>query len=161
MVPAPDQPRQIISRKCTHVNQVWASSRSWWFTRRPGMLQSTGSQRVRHDWMTELTEIRFRKDQLPPFICLHFLSFFFLLIKNLNLIILAFFCISQKGNLDLIIAFYLWPENILVVDPRASLQYSLSYTLSFQKQDIACKECKLPKLIVSLTEIDLPLPLHA
>ena len=161
MFPAPYQPRRIISRKCTHVSQVWASSRSWWFTRKPGMLQSIGSQRVRHDWMTELTEIRSRKDQLPPFICLHFLSFFFLLIKNLNLIILAFFCISQKGNLDLIIALYLWPENILVVDPRASLQYSLSYKLSFQKQDIVCKECKLPKLIVSLTEIDLPLPLHA
>ena len=33
---------------------VWASSRSWWWTGRPGMLQSMGSQRVRHDWATEL-----------------------------------------------------------------------------------------------------------
>ena len=33
---------------------VWASSRSWWWTRRPGVLQSMGSQRVRHDWATEL-----------------------------------------------------------------------------------------------------------
>ena len=33
---------------------VWASSRSWWWTGRPGMLQSTGSQRVGHDWVTEL-----------------------------------------------------------------------------------------------------------
>ena len=33
---------------------VWVSSRSWWWTGRPGMLQSMESQRVRHDWMTEL-----------------------------------------------------------------------------------------------------------
>ena len=32
---------------------VWVSSRSWWRTGRPGMLQSMGSQRVRHDWATE------------------------------------------------------------------------------------------------------------
>ena len=33
---------------------VWVSSGSWWWTGRPGMLQSMGSQRVRHDWVTEL-----------------------------------------------------------------------------------------------------------
>ena len=33
---------------------VWVNSRSWWWTGRPGVLQSMGSQRVRHDWMTEL-----------------------------------------------------------------------------------------------------------
>ena len=33
---------------------VWVSSRSWWWTGRPGVLQSMGSQRVRHDWATEL-----------------------------------------------------------------------------------------------------------
>ena len=32
---------------------VWASSGSWWWTGRPGMLQSMGSQRVRHNWATE------------------------------------------------------------------------------------------------------------
>ena len=32
---------------------VWASSRSWWWTRRHGMLQSMGSQRVGHNWVTE------------------------------------------------------------------------------------------------------------
>ena len=35
---------------------VWASSGSWWWTGKPGVLQSLGSQRVRHDWVTELTE---------------------------------------------------------------------------------------------------------
>ena len=33
---------------------VWVNSRSWWWTGSPGVLQSMGSQRVRHDWATEL-----------------------------------------------------------------------------------------------------------
>ena len=33
---------------------VWASSRGWWWTGKPGVLQSMGSQRVGHDWETEL-----------------------------------------------------------------------------------------------------------
>ena len=33
---------------------VWVDSRSWWWTGRPGVLQFMGSQRVRHDWVTEL-----------------------------------------------------------------------------------------------------------
>ena len=36
---------------------VWINSRSWWWTGSPGMLQFTGLQRVRHDWMTELNWI--------------------------------------------------------------------------------------------------------
>ena len=32
---------------------VWVSSRSWWWTGKPGMLQFMGLQRVRHDWATE------------------------------------------------------------------------------------------------------------
>ena len=33
---------------------IRASSGSWWWTGKPGMLQSMGSQRVGHDWVTEL-----------------------------------------------------------------------------------------------------------
>ena len=33
---------------------VWVNSGSWWWTRRPSMLQSMGSQRVGHNWATEL-----------------------------------------------------------------------------------------------------------
>ena len=33
---------------------VWVKSGSWWWTRRPGMLQSMWSQRVGHDWVNEL-----------------------------------------------------------------------------------------------------------
>ena len=33
---------------------VWVNSGSWWWTGRPGMLRFMGSQRVGHDWVTEL-----------------------------------------------------------------------------------------------------------
>ena len=33
---------------------VWVNTRSWWWTGRPGVLQFMGSQRVRHDWATEV-----------------------------------------------------------------------------------------------------------
>ena len=38
---------------------VWASSRSCWWPGKPGMLQSVGLQRGRHDWPTE------QKQQIP------------------------------------------------------------------------------------------------
>ena len=36
---------------------VWASSRNWCWTGKPVMLQSMGSQRVGHYWVTELPEL--------------------------------------------------------------------------------------------------------
>ena len=33
---------------------VWVSSGSWQWTESPGMLQCMGSQRIEHDWVTEL-----------------------------------------------------------------------------------------------------------
>ena len=33
---------------------VWVNSGSWWWTGRPGVLRFMGSQRVKHDWATEL-----------------------------------------------------------------------------------------------------------
>ena len=36
------------------VDMSWVNPRSWWWTGRPGLLQSVGSQRVRHNWATEL-----------------------------------------------------------------------------------------------------------
>ena len=35
---------------------VWVNSGSWWWTGRPGVLWFMGSQRVGHDWVTELTD---------------------------------------------------------------------------------------------------------
>ena len=41
----------------TRCTWVWANSRIWWWTGRPGVLQSIASQRVGKDWVTELNWI--------------------------------------------------------------------------------------------------------
>ena len=38
----------------TQWRRVWVNSGGWWWTGRPGMLCSMGSQRVGHNWATEL-----------------------------------------------------------------------------------------------------------
>ena len=51
---------------------VWVNSGSWWWTGRPGVLQFMGSQRVGHDWATDLiwsdfssSYIKMEKQALP------------------------------------------------------------------------------------------------
>ena len=38
----------------TRLTWVWLNSGSWWWTGRPGVLRFMGSQKVGHDWATEL-----------------------------------------------------------------------------------------------------------
>ena len=45
---------------------VWMDSGSWWWTGRPDMLQFMGLQRVRHNWVTELTSPLGHLYLLPP-----------------------------------------------------------------------------------------------
>ena len=40
---------------------IWVSSGSWWWTGRPGVLQSMGLQRVGHNWATELNWTEYQK----------------------------------------------------------------------------------------------------
>ena len=42
---------------------VWVDSGNWWWTGRPGVLQFMGSQKVRHDWVTELNR---SETEQPP-----------------------------------------------------------------------------------------------
>ena len=44
-------------------HEVWVNSRSWWWTGRPGVLRFMESQRVGHDWVTEVNWT-----ELNPFI---------------------------------------------------------------------------------------------
>ena len=37
---------------------IWVSSESWWWTGKPGVLKSMGSQRVGQDWVTELNWVK-------------------------------------------------------------------------------------------------------
>ena len=57
-----------------------ANSGSWWWTGKPGMLQSKGSQRIEHDWMTELN---------PHSMCVHQPG------CSLNPLLLGFGCASS------------------------------------------------------------------
>ena len=53
---------------------VWVGFGSWWWTGEPGVLQSMGLQRVRHNWVTELalnwlifSSLHFKKSVFPLF----------------------------------------------------------------------------------------------
>ena len=54
-------------------NSVWVNSRRWWWTGSPGVLRFMGSQRVGHDWATELNWC----SKLLP--CVHLFHCFYLL----------------------------------------------------------------------------------
>ena len=50
---------------------VWVNSGGWWWTGRPAVLWLMGSQRVGHDWVTELNPVQYYshiyKDETMPF----------------------------------------------------------------------------------------------
>ena len=58
---------------------VWVSSGSYWWTGKPGVLQSMGSQRIGHDWATELnwTEVEEGK-QAEQLLCMILQCYFLL-----------------------------------------------------------------------------------
>ena len=49
-----DRGRDGWMASMTQWTWVWANSRRLWKTGKPGVLQFMGSQRVKHDWVTEL-----------------------------------------------------------------------------------------------------------
>jgi len=61
---------------------VWVSSESWWWTGKPGMLQSMGSQRLGHDWATELNWLWFITGYWIQLLVLY--SRIFLLMRSIN-----------------------------------------------------------------------------
>ena len=58
--------RWLVSSS-TQWRWVWASSRNWWWTGKPGMLQSIGSQRVWHDWVTKMNWTELSAWNIPVF----------------------------------------------------------------------------------------------
>ena len=53
-----DRGRDGLMASLTQWMQIWASSWRWCRTGKPGLLQSMGSQRVRHDWVIEQQQDR-------------------------------------------------------------------------------------------------------
>ena len=50
---------------------IWASCRRWWWTGKPGVLQSTWLQRAGHDWASELNwTVSVYTEQLLLYLCL-------------------------------------------------------------------------------------------
>ena len=47
------QPQLWLSESL-YTYRVWVNSGNWWWTGRPGVVQFMGSQRIGHDWATEL-----------------------------------------------------------------------------------------------------------
>ena len=68
---------------------VWASFGSLWWTGKPDVLQSTGSQRVRHDWTTELN---WNKLAFP---LINILGFFFFLGGESGGHLVSLFCRAE------------------------------------------------------------------
>ena len=56
---------------------VWVNSGSWWWTGSPGLLQFMGSQRVGHDWVTELNWIECLMNQNLVILNSKFMNMFF------------------------------------------------------------------------------------
>ena len=59
-------------------HEVWAIFRSCWWMEKPGVLQSMGSQRVRHNWATELNWKETIFSSLKPY------SFYFYVVHLLQ-----------------------------------------------------------------------------
>ena len=76
---------------------VWVDSGSWWWTGRPGVLWFMGSQRVGHNWPTELswtsnwttTIIEYRKLPFNPFNCFASLTSGFISLCQTHLLVLG------------------------------------------------------------------------
>ena len=68
---------------------IWVGSGSWWWTGKPGMLQSMGSQRVGHNWATELN---WRHLTEPLFLLLRFP------IPGVGWNISIFLCLHNQGH---------------------------------------------------------------
>ena len=49
-----DRGRDCGMASPTQWTRVWVSSRSWWWTGKPGVLQATGSQRVGHEQLSKM-----------------------------------------------------------------------------------------------------------
>ena len=63
---------------------VWVSSGSWWWTGKPGVLQSMGSQRFRHDWVTELIRTE-QYSSLYIHIYIHYIIMYYTCTTSINI----------------------------------------------------------------------------
>ena len=79
---------------------VWVDSGSWWWTGRPGVLRFMGSQRVGHNWSTELNWTELINLKWGAYSCLYY---YFCKISNLSLLYMLSvglkFCSVKLGGI--------------------------------------------------------------
>ena len=89
---------------------VWASSRKWWRTGKPGILQSIELQRVRQDWATELNWYKYYLVSTYLYFCYVGGFFFFLVTSHIvpqhsmwdvNSLTRDWNCTPYSGSVDL------------------------------------------------------------
>ena len=76
---------------------VWVNSTRWWWTGRPGVLWFMGSQRVGHDWMTELNWTELNWTTLQAFYC-GFPERNWILPSRLTKPLLSLFCYKETWS---------------------------------------------------------------
>ena len=90
---------------------VWVNSGSWWWTGRPGVLRCMGSQRVGHDWATELNWILYFNIKIYC-IC----NTYVFKIRIISDKILSFFIyLSSFNSIHFHLTFLAWVFNFLVL----------------------------------------------
>ena len=104
---------------------VWVSSGSWWRTRKTGLLQSMGLQRVWGNWATELNWLAtlMMYCQYPPVMCIYcwsllcdFISFFgrSLLLCYLNIRMGLWFVVLAKEMKEVTVCQF-WAKTFTVI----------------------------------------------
>ena len=87
---------------------VWVNSGRWWWTGRPGVLRFMRSQRVRHDWATELNWTELRPDaMILVFWMLSFKPTFFTFSLSSFTFIKRLFSFSSLSAIRVVSAAYL------------------------------------------------------
>ena len=120
--------------------EFWVNSGSWWWTGRPGMLQSTGSQRVRHDWESELNWTEFKFSQMP--------------ISQTSIVIEKLFSPLQFVSITQILIFY-YSRKILLFYCKPGTVLGADY-IGLDKEDMVINLIELTnirKTIVIILEI--------
>ena len=98
---------------------VWVDSGSWW-TGKPDVLQSTGLQRVRHDWVTEL--------------CPYYCFLFFISICHF-IILCSIFFMTYTSLLFILSAVSSLLLNLLLVTPICMCACVCMYVYIFYLQN--------------------------
>ena len=154
---------------------VWVNSGSWWWTGRPGVWQFMGLQRVRHNWVTELspnlhislswvissnipsnslffslTVFKLLRDYFSLFLLCEFYYFFYFL-NNLNRLMLIFLLSSVSRVYNQFSSVQSLSSALLFVTLwTAAYQASLSFTNSQSLLKLMSIESVMPAILSSV-----------